>query len=317
MEFKKYSSLENAHREKFTDACRNLGIKEWVATVKVHGANFGFICDETCEITPFKRTSTIGKNPDTGAYDFYGCNNVVEEYTQKVKELANLVGGPVQVYGELYGQGVQKEINYGEKDFIMFEVLTKKGWLKWDEIVQLGKQTSIPTVPELARGSLEEMLSLSTDFACPLSPTSDKAEGYVVKPLYDVDTTLTTGSRPIIKNKSKAFSEKKQKVPKKPFKLPEHIKPIMEEFNCYLTENRLNNVLSKMDATSVTHKDFGKVLGAFVQDAKSEFERDEYEISKDDWKLMAKSVNKEAGNVVRGQWLNILDQYFLLTWEDV
>ena len=306
MNFQKYSSLENAYRDKFTNACRNVGIKDWVATVKVHGSNFGFISDGD-DLEPFKRSSTIGKNPETGMYDFYGCNDIVAECTPKVKRLAQVVGKPIQVYGELYGQGVQKEINYGGKKFIMFDILTDDGWLEWDEVVRLGEQVGIPTVPELARGDLEDMLNLPTDFVCPLSPTGDMAEGVVIKPLTEVHTTLSTGSRPIIKNKSKAFSEKKQKTSKKPFKLPEHIKPIMTDFTAYLTENRLNNVLSKIDLSTLTQKDFGKVMGMLVQDAKEEFERDEYEINKDDWKLMTKTVNKEAGQVVRAQWLNILD----------
>jgi hypothetical protein len=50
-------------------------------------------------------------------------------------------------------------------------------------------------------------------------------------------------------------------------------------------------------------------MGMLVQDAKDEFERDEYEINKSDWKEMSKSIMKEASAVVRKDWLNILDTY--------
>lgn len=308
MNFQKYNSLENAYRQKFTDACHSLGIQDWVATVKVHGANFGFMCNPQGDVTPFKRSSTISKNPETGNYDFYGCNNIVAEYTPKVKRLAEIVGKPVQAYGELYGQGVQKEINYGGKKFIMFDILTDDGWLEWDEVVRLGKQADIPTAPELARGKLEDMLAISPEFSCPLSPTGDASEGLVIKPLTDGTTKLSTGSRPIIKNKSKAFSEKKQaKKPRSKTGIPDHLKPLLHHFLAYVNKNRLNNVLSKIDPSTITQKDFGRVLGLFVQDAKSEFERDEHEIDKDDWKVVSGAIQKEAGQVLREDWLNILD----------
>jgi hypothetical protein len=50
-------------------------------------------------------------------------------------------------------------------------------------------------------------------------------------------------------------------------------------------------------------------MGMLVQDAKDEFERDEYEISKSDWKEISKYVVKEASVVLREDWLNILDNY--------
>ena len=308
MEFKKYDSLENAYRQKFVDACQNLGIQDWVATVKVHGANFGFISDGT-DVTPFKRTSVIGKNPDTSMYEFYGCNDVVERYRDKIVQMCFSIGGgeTVYVYGELYGQGVQKEINYGQKDFIIFDIKVGNSWLTWDEVNYMAEKFGLPVVPELGRGTLQEMLEISPEFVCPLSPTGDRSEGLVIKPLTDADMMLPTGSRPIVKNKSKAFSEKKHREPKKPYSVPAHLQKLVKDFSQYLNENRLSNVLSKIDRTTITQKDFGKVLGMLIQDAKEEFERDEYEISKDDWKGVGKSVNKIAGEVLRKEWLNILD----------
>lgn len=37
MEFVKYHSLENSYREKFVNACKELGIKKWVALKKIDG----------------------------------------------------------------------------------------------------------------------------------------------------------------------------------------------------------------------------------------------------------------------------------------
>ena len=305
MEFQKYSSLENAYRQKYVDLCLELGIPKWVATEKVHGANFSFIVDG--KVTPAKRTSVLDKN-EHGAYDFYGCTPVVERYENSVKELAEFIGEPVQIFGELFGQGVQKEINYGEKDFIVFDIQKQDGtFIPWHAVKELCAMFDIPVVPEIAVGTLPELLDLSPDFESIVAGNGDKAEGLVLKPAEE-DVRLGSGSRPIIKNKSKAFSEKKEKVAKKPYVMPEHLVAIYQDFSQYITENRLKNVLSKIG--TVTQKDFGKLTGEFVKDAKDEFERDEYPISKDDWKGLSKVIGKESSNLIRQNWLNILDGSF-------
>lgn len=306
--FKKFNSLENAYRGAFVEKCESLGVAHWVATEKIHGANFGFIVDGE-SVVPFKRSSTIGKNPETGSYEFYGCNDVVSKYESAAVTVAKAVGQPVIIYGELYGQGIQKEIDYGPKDFICFDVYVPEEdkYLDWDAVVNLCGAASIPTVPEVGRGTLTEMLEISPEFdsiVAQRNGNSGISEGVTIKQLYS-EHMLPNGSRAILKNKSKAFSEKKQKAPKKPFKMPEEVKGIFEDFLQYLNKNRLSNVISKIGG--VSQKDFGKIQGLLVKDAKEEFERDEYEISSDDWKLIAKSVNKEAAGVVREEWLNILD----------
>ncbi|QDP66567.1 MAG: putative RNA ligase 2 [Prokaryotic dsDNA virus sp.] len=309
--FKKFNSLENAYREKFVNDCRELGASEWVALEKIHGANFGFIV-EGGEVTPFKRSSTIGANPETGSYEFYGCNPVVDIYKNLVKNIELVFDQPVQIYGELYGEGVQKEIQYGPKDFIAFDIylMDDEVFVDWDVVVKVCADYSIPTAPEIGRDTLEQLLKVSPEFDSIVSKRNgydSKAEGLVIKQLQD-EAFLRTGSRAIIKNKSKSFSEKKQKAPKKPFKMPEEVKGIFEDFLQYLNKNRFNNVISEIG--EVSQKDFGKLQGLLVKDAKEEFERDEYEISSDDWKLIAKSVNKEAAGVVREDWLNILDNNY-------
>jgi len=306
--FRKFNSVENAYREKFINQCKELGVADWVALEKIHGSNFGFIVSGG-EVTPFKRSSVIGANPETGCYEFYGCNNVVDTYRELVKNVELYFDQPVQIYGELYGQGVQKEIEYGEKDFIVFDIylIDDEVYANWDTVVEVCNDYSLPVVPELARGSLNSLLKLSPEFKSVVAESrghDSHSEGLVIKQLKN-EFLLPTGSRAIIKNKSKAFTEKKQKAPKKPYKMPENVKPIYEDFVCYLNKNRLNNVLSKVG--KVSQKDFGKIQGILVQDAKEEFERDEYEISKDDWKAIAKSVGKDAATVVREEWLNILD----------
>jgi len=304
MDFTRYNSLENTYRQKAIDSCHTLGIPEWVALEKIHGSNFSFVCDGA-SVLPAKRSGIIPLS-ESGIYDFYGCSLVVEEYSSKVMELSHFIGGPVQIFGELFGNGVQQGINYGKKDFRAFDILLGDGeFLDWARVRVLCAIFDIPMAPEIARGSLSELLDISPEFTSKLC--DDAAEGFVIKPLR-VNAKMGNDSRAILKQKSTAFSEKKESTSKQPHVMSDEVKPIFEDFLNYLNDNRLRNVLSKTGDV-ITPKDFGKIVGMLVKDAKDEFERDEYEISKSDWKEISKYVVKEASVVLREDWLNILDNY--------
>ncbi len=310
--FKKYTSLENAYRDKFVHACHSLGAPEWVATEKVHGANFGFTINGGV-IQPFRRTGIIEQRVEDGGYDFFGCTPIVEKYREAAVQLEKSVGCPIIIYGELYGERIQKEIQYGEKDFIVFDIYMpcKEAYVNWPMVMTLCTKVGLPTVPEIARGTLDEMLKVSPEFDSIVAASKgfegQASEGVVIKQLVG-EVTLNNGSRAIIKNKSQRFSEKKAKggkFEKKEVSLTDPQTKLVEDFLQYLNSNRLNNVVSKLG--DLTHKDFGKVQGLLVKDAKEEFERDEYAITTDDWEVVRKMIGKEAGVVVRKEWLNLLD----------
>lgn len=307
--FTKYNSIENSYRERFTNQCLQLGVKEWVALEKIHGANFGFI-SEGGEVTPFKRSSILGADKNTGMYDFYGCNPIVEACLAPIQDLETELDQPIQVYGELYGQGVQKEVTYGPKAFLVFDILLLDDdiYMDWDDVVRLCRSVGLNTAPELARGSLEELLKISPEresIVAKEAGHSSMTEGHVIKQLRN-DSFLPSGSRAILKVKSKAFSEKRDKVKtKQPQSIPEHLLEVVETFYQYLTRNRLLNVLSKFG--TVTQKDFGKIQGLFVKDALEDFQKDGNMIEKDDWKKVSKIVGKAASQVIREDWLNIID----------
>ena len=71
----------------------------------------------------------------------------------------------------------------------------------------------------------------------------------------------------------------------------------------YVTENRLNNVLSKMGP--VTFKDFGNILGAYNIDVLEDFEKNESEglesfgLDKDEEKMVKRMMSNEASNIIR------------------
>jgi len=57
-------------------------------------------------------------------------------------------------------------------------------------------------------------------------------------------------------------------------------------------------------------KEFGKVQGLLIQDAKQDFENDLYSISDEDWKAIRKVINREVSAIIRPHWLNIIDNNF-------
>lgn len=130
-------------------------------------------------------------------------------------------------------------------------------------------------------------------------------EGTVIKQLNH--EIMMGESRAIIKNKNEKFKEK-QKETKAPSKIPEHLAPLFESFTGYLNANRVSNVLSKEE--QISQKCFGRLLGAFIQDAKLEYERDELNgesISKEDWGGISKFVNRHAAEVFRTPFLKQLE----------
>lgn len=312
MSFKKYASIENAHRQKHIEACHQLGNPDWVALEKIHGSNFGFIVEGDV-VTPFKRSSSIGWNPVSEEYEFMNCDNVVNRYHDHVLHLREKMGQDIQVYGELYGEGIQRNSNYGRKDFIVFDILLMEDdvFLSWDMLVCLCNDASIPHVIEVGRGTLEDMLDIPVDAVySPQAQANGKEmlwEGVVIKQRKN-EVFLNSGSRAIIKNKSSTFSEKGKggKAAKKPYKLTDELMPLYESFCAYVNQNRLDSVLSKEG--KVEQKDFGKVAGLLVQDAKEDYVKDNGEIEKDDWKAIAKGIKRHAENEVRYDWLNILDR---------
>ena len=302
MEFEKYPSVENSYRERFVNACHDLGIAEWVAMEKLDGANMSFLVDGELQVQVASRNQILTKSPE-GFYDFYGCTEVVEELLDKVSGVAMLSGGPIRIYGEFFGTGVQKRVKYGAKRFVAFDIQIESGeFLPWDNVRYLCDTWGIDTAPELARGTLQQMLDISPEFTSLLC--EDAAEGFVIKPLND-SHILHNGSRAILKQKSAKFDEKGKVAKAPPEPLPLEAEKLYMKFSVYLTENRLYNTLSKLG--NVTAKDFGKVLGLLIQDAREGFEKECGEIDKDNWKLVQKSLGKLAGEVVRQDWLNIID----------
>lgn len=264
MKFYAYSSIENSYRDKEIGRIRNedLDKAEWVALEKVHGANFGlWIIDG--KVVPSKRSSFADGS-------FYSCQGVVEALTPKILELSKY--GVTVVYGELFGGGIQKGVNYGAKRFAAFDIVVGGSFVNYDVFAKLCDDHDIPRCVEIARGTFDDVLAIDPAFPTKMSDsgTTDIAEGFVMKPVKD--SYFRLGDRVILKKKSPGFSErtseKTPKAPKEP--MTDLQKSIFDAAQQYMVDERIRSAVSKFGPY-----EFNSVLGEVLSDIYRELERDE------------------------------------------
>lgn len=308
MEFIKFSSLENSYRQNLVDKVQYEGKDGglWIATEKLHGANFSFWCDGV-DVKVASRTQFVDGT-------FYNCQAVINKYSDKVFSLFKALPEytkQIVIYGELFGGNVQKEVEYGEKDFHAFDMTI-------DSVVQtklaqrsLCEGSGIPSSPFIASGTFAECLAIENTFKSTLTPEGyleeNNAEGLVIEPV--IPTWFNNGSRVYFKNKTASFSEKKAKPKNEVFELSEDESDLLNELLSYNTEQRVSNVISKIG--TVTNKDFGRILGLTTQDILEEFtketERDPKTEAEDNWKQFLKLLQADVGKTVREQFVKALD----------
>jgi len=118
---------------------------------------------------------------------------------------------------------------------------------------------------------------------------------------------LRNGLRVLLKSKNAHFAEKKSVKKREPklFVEPSYSKelnnllPVSEQ---YVTENRLNNVVSKIGQISVP-KDAGKIIGLFSKDILDDFLKEhsgEYAaIEKSEQKILNRHINSLATGLIK------------------
>lgn len=332
MEFKKYNSIENSCQPDFLNEIEKQGFidQEFVVQEKVHGANLCFITDGK-NIISAKRTELISDEED-----FYNSKQVQKKYEPKIIHLFSLISAKyenvsqVAVFGELFGgvyphcdvekvSGavfVQKGVYYSpDNDFYAFDILVnKEQYLDTDTMNSLFETVGFLYAKTLFRGLLTDCLQYPNNFQSQISRwlglpdlQQNICEGVVVRPVQPC--FLRNGSRVLIKNKNEKWTENNKYIDKgilksllsqQPETLSDDAQILCEEIAKYISENRLQNVISKIG--TVTQKDYGKLLGLFCKDTLEDFlksNRTEYEkLEKFESKAINKFLNSRAGNLV-------------------
>lgn len=237
-----------------------------------------------------------------------------------------------QVFGEFAGGGIQKGVDYGEKDFYVFDIIinTESGdntYLTDYEMQDFCNEFGFKMAPMLGRGTFDALIMIPNDLDSVLAAYNatasedlveanncvfdanaigdNTAEGYVLKPCFP--KWLPNGTRVAIKCKNSKFSEKKKsdKPIKTKVELSEADNKLVGILACYVTPNRVNNVISKIG--EIGPKDFGKVMGLTVQDILEETSREGIVLtSSDNPNLVKKELVRMVQDVLRPAWIELV-----------
>ncbi len=325
--FKKYNSIENTYRQGFLDRIESHGFSnlEYIVQEKAHGANLSYWTKDGLNFHSAKRTESIKQEEK-----FYNYELVLEKIKPSLiniwKELKEKTEGLKQVtfYGELIGgsyphkmverdnssKKVQKGIYYSpDNQFYAFDIMINAAeYLDVTKANYYFEKEHLLHAKTLFKGDLDSCLNYSNEFESTISKDLDLpkldhniCEGVIIRPIKNV--YFNNGVRVILKNKNENWSENKKhhisiKITEE---IPEKIIKLQEVILNYATENRLNNVVSKLG--EVTEKDIGKALGMFNKDIVDDFKKDYIEVvselEKKELKLITKSIGKVTIRMVK------------------
>lgn len=325
--FKKYNSIENSYRTEFLD--RILGHNFWNLSYaiqeKVHGSNLSFYSVDGQNFNAAKRTEGL-KDDER----FYNHQSILEKHIDKFRAIYESICQEVEhveqvsIYGEVIGGSyphkevkrnhealkVQKGIFYSpNNEFYAFDIqINRELYLDVEYINGLFEKYELLYARTLFRGSLNECLKYPNMFGTTIPQLlglpeiePNYCEGVIIKPLKTC--YFNNGTRVILKNKNEKWTENSKhiKTIKKEAPLSEKVTEFQAIIGTYATENRLNNVLSKM--SEVTIKDFGKIIGSFNRDIIEDFAKDYNAqfmlLEKKEQKLVTKSIGYISSSMIK------------------
>ena len=281
---KKYPSLTNHYQNKDINYFINAfgdEMKEvtWGIYEKIHGANFSILFLDN------EKPRWFSRNQEVTGSNFYNCEELIEDFAyNKLKSLQDVVdvskhqGYSLRLFGELYGPGIQKGVDYGSERRIKFYDLMIQDRLVPQRIFEnfmvdagLGKYL----VPSFGRvPTFQDALEFDTRIDSQLSTKTDNIiEGIVIKP-YEKVFVDHNGSVFYIKKKNEEFKEKqKVKKIKTETQYTEEVNKWREEFLAYINKNRAESVFSK-EGEIMSFKEIGKYIPLIHKDALEDFNKD-------------------------------------------
>jgi Rnl2 family RNA ligase len=315
--FKKYTEIENSYREKyirdFFDRHPEMAHKKYTITEKIDGSNISFIFakDPVTEDVSFayaKRSGLI--LPDE---NFFGIQAYVDSISDFVDSVRNSISTALDqpwttftMFGEYFGPGIQKRINYGNsKRAVFFDICIDGQYVSQERFFSLMAVLDSKgefTIPLLSTvDSFDEALQFNTHFNSVIGPACEdlenECEGVVIKP-FDAggpDNPLVDQyghhEHFYVKMKNKKFAEKTKTKSRSKNISSSALVAVQELFAAYLNENRIQSVFSKEGPISDV-KDMGKYIKLIVEDAKADFLKDEAETF-----YSAELSDKERGKV--------------------
>ena len=285
----------------------------WCCCVKIDGSNFQVAIDVDGSIHHGSRNKELGRYDQLNNWQHAVTKQQLDEKVLKLKEVLDsywmidvLKEGPYVLccYFEMCGGvyrhkdvepvkdavKIQGRVQYHPDNvFVCLDIFwyqpstNTSGWLGPETVNEMCDQAGLPHQQIVAKLPFDEAIMYPNDgqdttghdlFGLPLLE-SNTMEGLVLKPV--LPRQFNNGSRVIMKNKNKIFLErgvKTNKIKNPPTPMSELDKEWYGTYMEFVTESRMMSVLSKMDTSHITQKDFGVLLKAFLDDADKDFNKE-------------------------------------------
>ena len=294
--FCKFPSIVNSYHEKtlkfWLEKYPELKNERFVAETKIDGASISFVFSKDEEMKVYSRERYISPNEN-----FFDVWNVIKgEYCQHVfgicKAYVEKYGlASLQITGELFGQGIQKRINYGKEKYIIFYSVSINGYLQPPLFCYNFFPYSVCINAVHDNLSLEDALNFDVenlkDF---YSMCQDTAEGIVIKP-YNKVYVSPVGDIFYLKKKNEKFNDR-AKVKEDVAKFSDEVIRLNLQYKSFLTENRLQDLFSKYNIIT-DQSQLGTYIKLMREDAINDFMKD----FGDDFNKLEKKEQKAVFNV--------------------
>lgn len=306
--FKKYNSIENHYRQKeinyYLVKFPELKHETFILEEKIDGSNFQVFINKY--MIAFGKRSGFLREDES----FFNWQNVMAKYRPYFEKIQKenetiLSGGSIRFFGEIFGPGVQKRVEYGnEKDFKIFDMqvndafVSPKVRIEFLENLRMDHM-SVPVIA-IVEG-LDAALNHNEVFNSLLTPAEYKkenlSEGFVIKP-YDKVYAKENNEVFFLKKKNEKFSENEVDEKPKQEVLSKEDKSLNYLFLTYLNENRVLSVFSK-EGVIKDKKEIGKFINLVLNDAKEDFIKDHGDKLNDlDDKQKHAVFNTNSGKVI-------------------
>lgn len=172
---------------------------QWVFTEKVDGTNIRIIWTGTDVV--------LGGKTDNAQIPAFLVQKLQERFMtmERRQQLTTQFPDGAILYGEGFGAKIQKSGgNYiaDGVDFVLFDVRVGEWWLKREDVEEVATKFSLPIVPIIGQGTLQEMNEMARKGFDSMWGTF-QAEGIVARPC--VELKSRNGHRIITKIKYKDF----------------------------------------------------------------------------------------------------------------
>lgn len=226
-------------------------------TEKIHGQNFRVGIDESGKWFIGQRKQIFywdnedgflneGRQPHPNWHKM--TSDTKADIFAVLKKLERELSFGTVLYGELFGNGMQKGFTYGDIEdkelrVAYFEISVDGIYMEPAKAMKkLQKEFNLLTVPIIGVMTLREFLDYDVESLGSKLANEDSVEGVVALPINGFVNGWDFADRFAIKKKVPKYAEQKQKDPKKS-KKERYVSP----FSQFVVENRLQHVLDELE----------------------------------------------------------------------